>query len=102
MADMLNSQSNTAQASQNTSQSNNQEDIVTPWDVKAKDDTGIDYEKLVEQFGCTRIDDALIQRFESLTGRKCHHLIRRGLIYSHRELHEILNRYEKKLPFYLY
>jgi len=78
------------------------DDIVNPWEVKAADETGIDYEKLVAQFGCTRIDDTLIQRFETLTGKKCHHLIRRGLVYSHREFHEILNRFEKKQPFYLY
>lgn len=35
---------------------------MTPWDVSAGND-GIDYDKLIEQFGCTRIDQALIDRW---------------------------------------
>jgi len=78
------------------------EQVVTPWEVQGDDETGIDYEKLVKQFGCTRISDELIARFEKVTGRRCHHLIRRGIIYSHRELDQLLTRHEKGEKFYLY
>ncbi len=57
-----------------------EETVVTPWDVKGI----VDYNKLTEQFGSTKIDDALIQRFERLTGKPAHHWLRRGLFFSHR------------------
>lgn len=41
-------------------------------------------------------------RFERLTGKKAHPLLRRGIFYTHRDLDEILNCYEKGQPFYLY
>jgi tryptophanyl-tRNA synthetase len=31
-----------------------------------------------------------------------HHFIRRGIFFSHRDMHNILNLYENKKPFYLY
>lgn len=36
--------------------------IVTPWKVEAKDGNKIDYDKLVNQFGCQRLDQSLIDR----------------------------------------
>lgn len=78
----------------------------------------IDYDKLVDQFGTRRIDEKLLERFEKLTGRKPHVLLRRGMFFSHRfasnfvdmlfvssifrELDRILDRYEQGKPFYLY
>merc|ERR1719494_943078 len=35
-------------------------DVVTPWDVQASDDKGVDYAKLIERFGSTPIDQALL------------------------------------------
>ncbi|CDH57172.1 tryptophanyl-trna synthetase [Lichtheimia corymbifera JMRC:FSU:9682] len=82
------------------------EQNVTPWEVEGAVVDGvqqaIDYNKLIEQFGTRAIDEALLQRFESLTGRKPHVLLRRGTFFSHRELNRILDRYEQKKPFYLY
>ncbi|KAI9476515.1 MAG: hypothetical protein EXX96DRAFT_577427 [Benjaminiella poitrasii] len=79
---------------------------VTPWEVEGAVVDGvqqaIDYNKLVEQFGTKPIDDALLERFEKLTGRKPHIFLRRGTFFSHRELDVILNRYEQKKPFFLY
>ena len=81
------------------------EDVVNPWEVKASDNTGIDYEKLIrkcvqlsicvsldrrsffcsaDRFGSTRISPELIQRIESVTGKPVHHFIRRGIFFSHR------------------
>lgn len=45
---------------------------------------GIDYDKLIDQFGTRRIDAGLLRRFEALTGRKPHVLLRRGMFFSHR------------------
>merc|ERR1712168_1359488 len=65
------------------------EQIITPWEVKGDEDKGIDYDKL-------------IARFEKVTGKKAHHLIKRGIIYSHRDLNKILDYYEQGKQFYLY
>jgi tryptophanyl-tRNA synthetase len=78
------------------------EDIVTPWDVEGADDTGIDYEKLIVKFGSSKIDDELIARLEKVAGRPVHHLIRRGIFFSHRDLHTLLNLREQGKRFYLY
>ncbi|KAJ3890347.1 hypothetical protein GG344DRAFT_88906 [Lentinula edodes] len=82
-------------------------DIVTPWDVQGSvsndgKQQAIDYEKLIVQFGTRRIDESLLQRFEKLTGRKPHVLLRRGMFFSHREFDKILDRYEQGKPFFLY
>ncbi|GAA6061007.1 hypothetical protein JCM10212_001063 [Sporobolomyces blumeae] len=82
------------------------EQVVTPWDVQGAVVEGvqmaIDYDHLINSFGTKHIDDALLERFERLTGRKPHLLLRRGTFFSHRELNLILDRYEQRKPFYLY
>ncbi|KAJ7460935.1 hypothetical protein B0H11DRAFT_2160396 [Mycena galericulata] len=81
--------------------------VVTPWDVQGSVSTdgkqqAIDYDKLVEQFGTRRVDAALLERFEKLTGHKPHVFLRRGMFFSHREFDKILDRYEQGKPFFLY
>lgn len=78
----------------------NAEDSVTvdPYKVQGN----IDYDKLIVQFGSTRIDPELIARIERVTGRKAHRYLRRGLFFSHRDLEWILDMYEAGRPFYLY
>lgn len=78
------------------------EDFVDPWNVTSASDKGIDYEKLTRKFGSSKIDDVLIERFEKVTGHKAHHLLKRGVFFSHRDMHTILNCHEQKKPFYLY
>ena len=92
-----------------------EEDDVNPWDVRAKDEKGIDYDKLIsklqkisncewpspfnsklsERFGSSKIDQALLDRIEKATGKPVHHLLRRGVFFSHRDMHTILNDVEK-------
>ncbi len=71
---------------------------VTPADT-AK---GVDYDKLVRDWGCSPIDAGLIARVERLTGRKAHRFLRRGLFFSHRDLNALLDAYEAGQPFFLY
>lgn len=78
------------------------EDVVTPWNVTSKNDTGIDYDKLIKRFGSSKIDEELLTRFEKITQRRPHHFLRRGIFFSHRDMHTILNLYEEGKPFYLY
>jgi len=74
--------------------------MVTPWEVEAEG--GVDYEKLIRDFGTLRIDDDLIRRIESVTGHKAHPFLRRGIFFSNRDLKEILDLYEAAQPFFLY
>lgn len=72
---------------------------VTPYDV---DDGEVDYDKLIVEFGCSRITAEMIERIEKLTGKPCHHFLKRDIFFSHRDLNIILDNYEKGIPFYLY
>ncbi|XP_076311613.1 tryptophanyl-tRNA synthetase [Tachypleus tridentatus] len=78
------------------------EDIIDPWTVVSKSAKGVDYDKLIARFGSSKIDQNLIDRIEKVTGKPAHHLLKRGIFFSHRDMHEILNSYEKKKPFFLY
>ncbi|XP_071505204.1 tryptophan--tRNA ligase, cytoplasmic-like [Diadema antillarum] len=76
--------------------------IVDPWTVSTTSDKGVDYDKLIKRFGSTKIDQALLDRFEKITGHKPHRFLRRGIFFSQRDVHQILTRYEAKKPFFLY
>lgn len=75
-----------------------EETTVTPWEVEGD----VDYDKLIRDFGCHPIDESLIARMEALTGKKAHRFLRRGIFFSHRDLHLLLDLYERGQPFYLY
>lgn len=73
---------------------------VTPWEVTST--TGIDYLKLINQFGSQPIDKALVKRFEKVTKTKAHPWLRRGIFFSHKDLNLILDAYERGEEIYLY
>ena len=79
---------------------------VNPWSVSGEIVDGvavaINYNKLIDQFGTKPIDTALLERFQKVTGKKPHKYLRRGIVFSHRDLNLILDRYEKGQPFFLY
>ncbi len=81
-------------ASDNTQ---NGEFVVTPWSVEGD----VDYDKLVERFGTSKITPEILSRFEKLTG-EVHLFLRRQVFYSHRDLDWILSRYEAGEKFFLY
>lgn len=73
---------------------------INPWSVSGEineDGTvkAIDYAKLTNEFGTQLIDNAVLERFERVTGRKPHRFLRRQIVFSHRDLSLILDRYEK-------
>jgi tryptophanyl-tRNA synthetase len=70
---------------------------VTPWEVKGN----IDYDKLIREFGVKKIDAKLLKRIQKHT-KKVHHLLRRNIIFAHRDLNFILDQYEKGNKFFLY
>ncbi|KAK8967669.1 hypothetical protein KSP40_PGU018094 [Platanthera guangdongensis] len=76
--------------------------VVSPWEVSARAGGKIDYDKLIEKFGCQRLDQSLINRVERLTSSRAHVFLRRGVFFAHRDLNEILDVYERGEKFYLY
>lgn len=74
--------------------------VVDPWNVESDD--AIDYDRLIKDFGTSRISNEILERFEKLTGQKPHHFLRREIFFSHRDLNAILDFYEKGTKFYLY
>eukprot|EP00756_Hemistasia_phaeocysticola_P012884 Hpha_TRINITY_DN15235_c2_g1::TRINITY_DN15235_c2_g1_i1::g.67884::m.67884/K01867/WARS, trpS; tryptophanyl-tRNA synthetase len=74
---------------------------VTAWEVQGGED-GIDYDKLIKEFGSRRISPQLLERIERVTGKRPHHWLRRGLFFSHRDLESVLDAYEQKKGLYLY
>ncbi|TRY50384.1 Tryptophanyl-tRNA synthetase [Cryptosporidium tyzzeri] len=78
------------------------DELVNPWEVKADNAYGIDYNKLIDKFGCKLITKDMIERMERLTGQKAHHFFRRNIFLSHRDFEKILDVYEKGELFYLY
>ncbi|XP_029453804.1 tryptophan--tRNA ligase, cytoplasmic isoform X1 [Rhinatrema bivittatum] len=78
------------------------EDFVDPWMVQTGSAKGVDYDKLIVRFGSSKIDKELVERIERVTGHRAHHFLRRGIFFSHRDMHQILDAYEQKKPFYLY
>ena len=62
----------------------------------------IDYDKLINQFGTQKISEELLQEFERVTGHKPHVFLRRGIFFSHRDLHLFLKAKEENKPIFLY
>jgi tryptophanyl-tRNA synthetase len=77
------------------------EQKITPEGVVG-DGVSINYDKIIDQFGVSLIDNNLKARFEKLTGKKLHYLIERGIFFSHMDLDKILDAYENKKPIYIY
>lgn len=83
------------------------EQEINPWDVQAATDENgnvleFDYAAISKKWATKLIDDELLARFERLTGHKPHRWLRRGLFFSHRDLEQILDTYEKEGEFLLY
>lgn len=80
--------------------------IVTPWEVEGAvvdgKDQGIDYEKLIKQFGTNAITPETLERCRTLTGHEPHPFLKRGVFFSERDFNRILDLYEHGEPFFLY
>ena len=60
------------------------EQKVTPWIATTGSEATFDYQRLIKQFGTTAVDNTLIEKYERITGKRAHHLIRRNVFFSHR------------------
>lgn len=89
--------------SANANDEDDDEMVVNVEEVKGK----IDYTKLVDKFGSTLIDDGLLQELTAETVGKgrvpaLHRFLRRGMFFSHRDLHLLLAAVKQGIPMYLY
>lgn len=71
--------------------------VVTPWQVSGN----IDYDKLVKEFGVSKIDEKILGRIKRHTG-EVHFMLRRNTFFAHRDLNWLLDEYEKGNKFFLY
>jgi len=72
-------------------------------EVDATDGTAkLSYSEFLQNFGAAPIDQALLERFEAVTGQRPHRFLRRGLFFCHRDLDRLLTAYEKHEPIYIY
>ena len=71
--------------------------VVTPWEVSGQ----VDYERLIRDFGTQPITGSVQKRLESILGDYAY-LVRRHILFSHRDLNLVLDDYEKKKGFFLY
>ncbi|KAK6463988.1 cytoplasmic tryptophanyl-tRNA synthetase [Scheffersomyces coipomensis] len=82
------------------------EQVVTPWEVEGAvvdgKAQGIDYDKLIKQFGTKAITEDTLSKFKRLTGQEPHPFLKRGVFFSERDLDRILDLYEHGEPFFLY
>lgn len=69
---------------------------VTPYQVSGE----IDYDELTTRFGTKKIDSALLKRIAK--HGEIHPMLRRQIVYSHRDLDWILDEYDKGNKFTLY
>src|SRR3989338_1316953 len=58
---------------------------VTPWEVSGK----IDYDKLVREFGVSKIDSKISKRISKL-----HPLLRRGVYFSHSDFDKWISAHD--------
>jgi len=71
--------------------------FVNPYDVKGI----VDYDKLIEEFGLKKIDDALLNRIKNITG-DLHPMLSRKIFFAHRDLNWLFDEYEKGNKFFIY
>ncbi|XP_072545954.1 tryptophan--tRNA ligase, cytoplasmic [Salminus brasiliensis] len=79
-----------------------EDDKVDPWNVSTTSAKGVDYDKLIVRFGSSKIDNELIDRIGRVTGQTPHCFLRRGVFFSHRDMHQVLDAHESKKSFFLY
>ena len=80
-----------------SSDDENGEMVVTPWEVKGK----VDYERLIREFGTQPLTEELLKKIAKYTG-KLHLQLQRSLFFSHRDLDTVLELYKEGTKFVLY
>ena len=73
------------------SDQNGKDMVVTPWDVSGE----LDYSKLIEKFGTKPMTQSILSSLESRLG-DLHPMLRRGIVFSHRDFDWLLKHIEKR------
>jgi len=75
--------------------------MVNPWEVNGN----IDYDKLIKEFGVSKLDYNLKRELEEISkkkGKELHLYLRRDLFFSHRELDKVLKDIKLGKKIFLY
>lgn len=78
---------------------------ITHEKVESNDKKGIDYNAVIEQFGCQLITSDLLSKIKQLTGKdKLHPLLENNIFFAHRDLDILIDKClrEKQNNFYIY
>ncbi len=70
---------------------------VTPYEVSGS----VDYDRLIKEFGVSRIEKSLYDKIKKHAGAD-HHLLRRNIFFAHRDMEKLISDYEKGKKFFLY
>ena len=70
---------------------------VNPYDVEGS----VDYDRLISEFGLSKLDDDLLNRMKNICG-ELHFMLRRKVFFAHRDFKWILDEYDKGNKFVLY
>ena len=76
---------------------NNDEMVVTPWEVSGK----MDYDRLIKEFGTQPLTPEILERIKKHSGT-LHTQLQRRIFFSHRDMDWVLQRYEAGEKFVLY
>ncbi|ORD94593.1 SYW [Enterospora canceri] len=76
--------------------------VVTPWEVVAEEGKLINYDHIIEQFGCQKLTRDHITDLEKCLGENTHPLLRRLLCFAHRDFDKIIELIKEKKKFYMY
>lgn len=71
---------------------------VNPYEVSGV----VDYGKLIREFGVKRLGEEELDKIASFTGGELHHYLRRGIVFSYKDLKPVLDSYAKGKKFFLY
>ncbi len=74
---------------------------VDPWNVEGN----VNYDQLVREFGVKKINPSLKKKLEDVCKKKgvdLHYLLRRDILFAHRDLDKLLVDLEKGKEFFLY
>jgi tryptophanyl-tRNA synthetase len=70
---------------------------ITPWKVSGE----INYERLIKDFGVSKLDKNILDRIKKHT-KDLHFMLRRKIFFAHRDMNWLLDEYEKGNKFFLY
>ena len=83
----------------------NTKTIVTHETVETTSKTGVDYQTVIDHFGCQLITPTILNDLKSLINKpRLHTFLERGLFFAHRDFDKLIKQcvIEKKNNFYIY